>query len=396
MSKINNLEIIRGLAALVVVLCHIIGHVPIPVFQKSLLFIFLGNWGATAVIVFFVLSGIVIGISQETKPKDRNTFVKNRLLRIVPIYVIGFLLALIANILYQKSLPNITVMTGSLFFVSTLQGWITKPLEFNPVIWSLTFEMFFYLTFSTTINKKNNNIVLTLWCVLSVLCIPLYYSTGISFPLIKHFIAMFAFSSIWLVGFFIQKYRHLFSFNFVNALFSLFSLPIVSRLSITTEPYDVIKYFIFALVSIPLFGYILKPTKFKFNGVLGLQIVITFALIAFLHFYSLSSFYNKLIYSTLPFFSFIVLGFKNFFVRVYAVISTSLVFLGEISYSLYILHYPIIFLTMFFLKDYLFLVLLISLPSTFLVCIFLEKFYQKRVTSFIKGINPVSRTLPRQ
>jgi peptidoglycan/LPS O-acetylase OafA/YrhL len=381
MNKNDNLEIIRGLAALVVVLCHIIGKIPIPIFQNSVLFSLLGNWGTEAVIIFFVLSGIVIGISQEAKPRDRNAFIRNRLLRILPIFIIGFLLALIVNILYHNSLPDMGVMIGSLFFVSTLQGWITGPLEFNPVIWSLTFEMFFYLIFSATINNKK---VLILWCLLSVLCIPFYYSTGISSGIIKHFIAMFAFSSIWLVGYFIQRYRHLFSFNFVNALFSLFALPMVSRLSITTEHYDVIKYLIFALVSIPLFGYILKPVRFKFNNALSVQIVITLVLITFLQFYSESSFYNKLIYSTIPFFAFIVLAFKNFFVRVYAAVSIYLVFLGGISYSLYILHYPIIFLTMFFLKDYLFLLLLISLPFIFLICIFLEKFYQKRITSFIR------------
>jgi peptidoglycan/LPS O-acetylase OafA/YrhL len=393
MKKNNNLEIIRGLAALVVVLCHIV-EIPIPIFQNSPLFKFLGNWGTEAVIIFFVLSGIVIGISQETKPKDRSTFIKNRLLRIIPIFIIGFLLALIANVLYHRSLPSTSVLTGSLFFLSTLQGWIVVPVEFNPPIWSLTFEMFFYLIFSLTIGRKNT--VLILWCFVSVLCIPLYYSPVIGFSVVKHFVAMFAFSSIWLVGYFIQKYKHLFNFNFVNALLSLLSLPMVGRLSITTDHYDVIKYFIFALVSVPLFGYILKPVKFKFNDALGIQLVITFILIAVLQFYSVSSFYNRIIYSVLPFFAFIVLAFKNLFVRIHAEVSSYLVFLGEISYSLYVIHYPILYLTMFFLKDYLFLVPFVALPYTFLMCIFLERSYQKRVTSFIKGINPVSPTLPRQ
>jgi peptidoglycan/LPS O-acetylase OafA/YrhL len=271
---------------------------------------------------------------------------------------------------------------GSLFFVSTLQGWITVPVEFNPVIWSLTFEMFFYLIFSLTINNKK--IVLMVWCVLSVVCIPFYYDTSISSGVLKHFIAMFAFSSIWLVGYFVQKYRQLFSFNFVNALFSLFALPMVSRLSLTTDHYDVIKYFIFALVSIPLFGYILKPVLFKFNRALSIQLAVTMVLITVLHFYSESSFNNKIIYSVLPFGAFIVLAFKDLFVRVYAVVSPYLVFLGGISYSLYILHYPIIFLTLYFLQEYLFLVLLISLPCIFLICIFIEKIYQKRIMSFIR------------
>ncbi|HTH56784.1 MAG TPA: acyltransferase [Cyclobacteriaceae bacterium] len=382
MHKNDNLEIVRGLAALVVVFCHIIGKIPIPIFQKSLVFNLLGNWGTEAVIIFFVLSGIVIGISQEGKPKDTRTFIKNRLLRIIPIFLIGVLLALIANILYRHTLPSSSVTIGSLFFVSTLQGWIVEPLEFNPVIWSLSFEMFFYLIFSLTINNKK--MVLVFWCLLSVLCIPLYYTAGITTGILKHFIAMFAFSSIWLVGYFVQKYKHLFSFNFVNALFSLLTLPMVSRLTITTDHYDVVKYLIFALVSIPLFGYILKPVKFKFNDAQVVQIVITITLMTFLHFYSESSAFNKIIYSALPFGSFLVLGFKNLFIKVYAVVSPALVFLGGISYSLYVLHYPIIFLTLFFLTDYLFLVVLISLPSVFLVCIFLEKIYQKRIMSFIR------------
>jgi peptidoglycan/LPS O-acetylase OafA/YrhL len=78
------------------------------------------------------------------------------------------------------------------------------------------------------------------------------------------------------------------------------------------------------------------------------------------------------------------LGFKNLFIRVYAVVNPALVFLGGISYSLYVLHYPIIFFTLFFLTDYLFLVILISLASVFLLCIFSERIFQKRLMSFIR------------
>lgn len=384
MAKIENLEILRGLAACEVVVCHIIGKVQIPIFKESLFFNLIGNWGTEAVIIFFILSGIVIGISQENKPKNRLEFIKNRIIRIFPIFIIGILLALITHILYYNTLPDTKTIVGSFLFLSTTQSWIIPTLEYNPVIWSLTFEMFFYLLFSITINKNKNNNLLYLWCITSLICIPFYYYSGISSSILKHFIGMFAFSSIWLVGYFIHKFRYYFKFNSINALFSLLSLPLISRLEITNEYYDVIKYLIFAIISVPFFGYILNPTTTtKSNNLIYFQIIINFFFIFILFYNSKSLFITKIIYSIFPFFTFII-GFKYFISIILLKTKGIFIFLGDMSYSLYILHYPILFLIMYYLKDYLFIIPFILMVIIFPICLFFERFYQNAITNFFK------------
>jgi len=70
------LEFIRGAAAIVVLLYHFIELHPAGNGPKHY---YLSNWGTDAVIIFFILSGIVINISQTNNPKTKIDFISNRL-----------------------------------------------------------------------------------------------------------------------------------------------------------------------------------------------------------------------------------------------------------------------------------------------------------------------------
>ena len=143
-KKINyNLEVLRGSAAVIVVFHHIIYHNLFfnPKYFPSTLKAFEPP-GHLAVLIFFVLSGYVIGINHKERLFGSNIllYIKKRFIRIYPIYFLGILLGLMVSItLYSwpTMLSNFTLTQNVLYPVI----W-----ENNPA-WSLNYEILYYLLF---------------------------------------------------------------------------------------------------------------------------------------------------------------------------------------------------------------------------------------------------------
>lgn len=145
--KLANLEFVRFCAALTVVIYHSVGILqtnrhPIGWLADAY---FIGQAGVD---LFFIVSGFVIWLSLSNSAKDPFTFIKNRIIRIIPSYwLITIITAFIWVIseLIQKSLDirpiDFNSMIQSLFLVRGLIG------ESNPVViigWTLEIEMLFY------------------------------------------------------------------------------------------------------------------------------------------------------------------------------------------------------------------------------------------------------------
>ena len=105
------------------------------------------NWakifpGHSCVLLFFVLSGYVIGLTNQ-RPLNRITtgrYLKNRLIRLYPIYVLSLILTLfIAFPLYP-----LRIILGHFVF---LQNSIVPVMYENNPLWSLNSEIVYYLLF---------------------------------------------------------------------------------------------------------------------------------------------------------------------------------------------------------------------------------------------------------
>ncbi|WP_368501884.1 acyltransferase family protein [Flavitalea sp. BT771] len=143
-KKINHgIEILRGFSALIIVFFHIIDHhdiLDLDYFPTAL-----GRFkpsGQLAVLLFFVLSGYVIGVNHGNKLAGRNlwTYLKKRFVRIYPIYFIAILLGiLVAPYPYpwQVIVANFTLT----------QNIVYEVLGTNGPAWSLNYEVLFYLLF---------------------------------------------------------------------------------------------------------------------------------------------------------------------------------------------------------------------------------------------------------
>lgn len=101
-----------------------------------------------AVLGFLVISGYSIAASYEAQ---KNGFYFRRALRIIPVYVLSIAFtSLIALYAHEQSPPvqqlakpdDIGLIIGNMFF---LQGIFVHSLESNPIVWTLSVEVFFYI-----------------------------------------------------------------------------------------------------------------------------------------------------------------------------------------------------------------------------------------------------------
>lgn len=139
----DGLDVLRGIAALSVVLFHCIGLIPWNVQGTPLVF-FGAGW--IGVDLFFMISGYVICASAlrlQATPNYAQKFWRARLARIVPLYVVtSVLFVILVDATFLRERPMLQLLSH-LFFI---HNWFPETaLSLNGVTWSLGIEMQFYL-----------------------------------------------------------------------------------------------------------------------------------------------------------------------------------------------------------------------------------------------------------
>jgi len=337
------LEFFRGAASIFIVGWHIAFLAPTGHPTKLS-----GYWGTDMLMIFFMLSGIVINLTETKKPKSTAAFLKNRFVRIYPLFLVGMLLAMFALLVTRAPFPTGKVLAGNFMMVSTMDdymGYIAASIKSNLAVWTLSFEMGFYVLFAMTIGRNQKKAIFY-WFLLSLIAIPLYF-LKVEKDALYHVIAVFAFSSIWLIGYYIYEYRQYFYANRNVAFFSLGILPLVSRLHFCANFYDPFKYFILSLFAIPFLRYCLQlPYKGRQIKLIYLAIphLVLVVCTFWIHYIPFS---NALAYSPLPY---VYMGIaylihrSNFKQRFLDLVNKSGAFLGRHSYAIYISHFPVVFI----------------------------------------------------
>ncbi|MDP9081174.1 MAG: acyltransferase family protein [Bacteroidota bacterium] len=344
-------------------------------------------WGTDALIMFFMLSGLVINLSESKKPKPRREFIKNRFIRIYPQFLAGMLLAFIALYVTNTAFPSIKDTIGNFFMVSTMNdymGYVVTSIQSNLPVWSLSFEVGFYVLFAFTIGRHQKK-ALFYWFMLSLVAIPLYF-LKIERDALTHVIAVFAFSSVWLVGYYIYQYRSYFYAEKYTVLFSLGILPLISRMQFSANFYDPLKYFIFSIFCIPFFRYCLQlpPSGKKIKMIYVVIPHTIFVIIALTVRYMPLK--NAIVYSTFPYLYMgvgYVIDLLKIKDKLINFISKSGAIMGKYSYSLYISHYTILFIFSKLIHNVL-LYALASLPIILVIAYGLESWLQPVVMSYFR------------
>ncbi len=185
MLRFRSLQICRGLAAALVTLYHLGGAIAAPKYFDLPLFAAPFHFGVAGVEFFFVLSGFIIALvhgQDLNQPKRLPTYLRNRLIRIYPVYWLIFLAVYAvahATPGLRDGVPDdLLVLLKSLLLVPQdplVVGGSGAPVLI--VAWSLQYEMVFYACMALAIlDLRLALLVLGLGAVLLGAC-PLIGST---------------------------------------------------------------------------------------------------------------------------------------------------------------------------------------------------------------------------
>ena len=145
--RADQLTFTRFIAAVSIVVFHFgKGAFPFNLFPLNVLF----QRAELAVSYFFVLSGFVMVLAySKSETITPRVFFLNRLARIYPAY----LLALLGMTAFHLISPYPSDFRGFILNVTMIQSWIPGyALSFNGPGWSLSVELFFYLFFPFLFN----------------------------------------------------------------------------------------------------------------------------------------------------------------------------------------------------------------------------------------------------
>jgi peptidoglycan/LPS O-acetylase OafA/YrhL len=296
--RIEQLTFTRFVAAMSIVIFHF-GKRVFPFNNEHISFVFgMANIGVS---YFFILSGFIMIIAYRKHSRvDEIDYYKNRFARIYPVYLLGLLLYL----------PIKMQITGIdlklLMHFAALQSWMPgRVLDYNFPGWSISVEMLFYAIFPLLWNfiySKKPNLgklavpILIIWVASQFILNFLRHSSFYSGELRSHHDLLYYFPLMHVNQFLIGNLAGLFFLKWYKN---------------NQRNYDVAVILLFCLLLLAM----RFPIGLDYhNGLLGIIFIPLIVLMA------LNTGFITRIFNKKPF-----------------------IFLGEISYSLYILQLPVFY-----------------------------------------------------
>lgn len=182
-KMIANIQALRALAALLVVVVHLEQLLaPLGVSPSNVFF------GGGGVDLFFVISGFIMVYTTAQSWPGTGNFLMNRIIRIVPLYwlmtLMVFALALIAPSLLGSTEPRADYLAKSLAFIpfEKTNGRM-EPILF--LGWTLNYEMFFYLVLGLGLGWKARGLAGAAFAFMTLVALGL--AAGFSDPLLRFY-----------------------------------------------------------------------------------------------------------------------------------------------------------------------------------------------------------------
>lgn len=241
---INSIQFLRGFAALAVVVHHTGGYVK-RYFEPTLLFEDKFSIGFAGVDLFFVISGFIIHFTSKNylnNPSKLKEYLKKRFIRVYPIYWI------ITTILFISSWLIVEILDKNIFsigypntLIAYIQTYLLLPLHFaiNPVTWTLSYELFFYLCFAILIISER------LWIIPALILAVSFYNIFIDVPEIvevklNYFNFIFSgYNFEFMFGFLIYPlYEKIKLSNIISVILLIISISIIALFGYDIGDYD--------------------------------------------------------------------------------------------------------------------------------------------------------------
>ncbi|MDQ1159704.1 exopolysaccharide production protein ExoZ [Chryseobacterium sp. SORGH_AS 447] len=327
--KLNNLQTLRAISALLVCCFHFRDYLN---FQDLKLGDFLFKKGSIGVPIFFVISGFIMVYTTKKMEFKGNMlkqiliFYKRRIVRIVPLYyLLTFLWMAMGGslLLYFTDKDLYSRLIHSLLFIPQKNVFPILYLG-----WSLNYEIFFYLVFGLS----------------------LFFRQYRYFFIIIFFIIMIILGKVFQ-----------FESGYANMITSSLNLYFIIGIvfSLLLEKFSVPKKWAIPLSITGIFCFVLYLLDFiSTDHELLILLIVGLFVFSFLLFDYTFHFKGK----------------KNF------------VFLGDISYSLYLSHpFVEIFLRRFKVDGYLNIpYFVLKIISVIILAAFLYHFVEKKITEYLK------------
>ena len=142
-NKLEGIQILRGYAAMLVVVTHLWS---VGVISSTLRFSRIGGLGVD---IFFVISGFIMCYSLKDRvlASDSVQFLKKRVFRVYPIYLLVLIPFLIQYLSQAKAPVDPLLIIGNLLLSPSFLGSPEYRMLVGPA-WTLTYELFFYVLFA--------------------------------------------------------------------------------------------------------------------------------------------------------------------------------------------------------------------------------------------------------
>lgn len=177
-KQIDSVQALRGIAALAVLAFHFryTINMQFPGVGDSLF-----GWGAIGVDLFFILSGFVITLSVKrmaTGPRAALHFIQRRLLRLLPAYYLLLLLTFALgggmSLLHYQDKVDTLISAFTFTTVSADNGpFYVDDSGLYGVRWTLNYEMWFYLLMACSLLLRHRWVTLAALLIATLIMLPL-------------------------------------------------------------------------------------------------------------------------------------------------------------------------------------------------------------------------------
>jgi len=339
-TKLVYLQVLRGIAALLVCFFHFRNFFKFPENWGQTLF---GN-GRIGVPMFFIISGFIMAYTTKhlsgNKLADVKTFLLKRIIRILPLYVIltiGFVILQYEVGYHIKS-----------NFWDVIQAFLFIPNNSYPPLyvgWTLNYEMFFYLIFGLCLifgNKRHYAFLVSI--IILLIVIPLATKGFVNFNQHK-------------------------GYNYISPIMSLITSHLIWQFGLGVA-----------------FAYLLPKLTINFTA-RCILLVLSVILFSFHYFIYFDFYQSDLVFCGLLVGSIVLFDFSGINLKA----PGFLVFLGNISYSLYLVH-PLFLISLpfYFLRNEWIesetMVFFVMIPIYIVAAAISYELIEKRLTNMIKRI----------